>query len=128
MDLNGYVVLPGLVNPHHHFSRRCRNVPSLQDVALFRWLRDMYLLMSEVTDDDQYSATKINVAELLPSGRTTATDHSYLKVNDMQFDTEIRAAREMGIRFEIARGSFNVGQKDGVRRPTTSSRRKTTSR
>lgn len=118
LDLTGFVVLPGLVNLHHHFFQSMlRNIPSLQDVALFRWLRDMYLLMSEVRDEDQYIATKVNVAELLLSGCTTATDHSYLKVNDMQFDTEIKATQELGIRFHLARGSFSVGQKDGALPP-----------
>jgi 8-oxoguanine deaminase len=118
MDLASYVVMPGMVNLHHHFFQSMlRNVPSLHDVALFRWLRDMYMLMSEVRDEDLYTATKIAVAELLLSGCTTATDHSYLKVNDMQFDTEIRAAREMGIRFELARGSLALGQRDGALPP-----------
>ncbi len=115
LDLSGYVVLPGLVNLHHHFFQALlKNVPSLQDVSLFRWLRDMGLLMSEVRDEDLYVATKLNVAELLLSGCTTAVDHSYLKVNDMKHDTEIRAAQEMGIRFHLARGSHTVGQKDGA--------------
>jgi len=118
IDLTGYVVLPGLVNLHHHFFQSLlRNIPSLQDVALFRWLRDMYLLMSEVRDEDQYVASQVSVAELLLSGCTTAVDHSYLKVNDMQFDTEIRAASELGIRFHLARGSFSLGQKDGALPP-----------
>lgn len=118
MDLTGYVVLPGLVNLHHHFFQSLlRNVPSLQDVSLFRWLHDMYLLMSEVTDEDQYYATKVNTAELLLSGCTTAVDHSYLKVNDMKFDTEIAATQELGIRFHLARGSFSLGQKDGALPP-----------
>ena len=115
IDLTGYVVIPGLVNLHHHFFQALlRNVPSLQDVALFSWLHDMYHLMSEVRDEDLDISTRINVAELLLSGCTTAVDHSYLKVNDMQFDTEIKAAQEMGMRFELARGSFSLGQKDGA--------------
>lgn len=118
IDLTGYVVLPGLVNLHHHFFQTMlRNVTSLQDVSLFRWLRDMYLLMSEVRDEDQVVATRVAVAELLLSGCTTAVDHSYLKVNDMRFDSEIAVASDMGIRFHLARGSFSVGQKDGALPP-----------
>lgn len=118
LDLTGYVVLPGLVNLHHHFFQTLlRCVPSLQDVALFRWLHDMYLLMSEVRDEDQYVATQLCVADLLLTGCTTTVDHSYLRVNDMRMDTEIRAAREMGIRFHLARGSFSQGQKDGALPP-----------
>jgi cytosine/adenosine deaminase-related metal-dependent hydrolase len=118
LDLSGYIVLPGLVNLHHHFFQsQLRNVPSLQDVSLFRWLHDIYLLMSEVRDEDLYVASQVAIAELLLSGCTTAVDHSYLKVNDMRFETEIAAAREMGIRFHLARGSFSLGQKDGALPP-----------
>lgn len=118
MDLAGYVILPGLINLHHHFFQALlKNVPSLQDVSLFRWLRDMYRLMGEVRDEDLYVATKINVAELLLSGCTTAVDHSYLKVNDIMHDTQIKAAQELGIRFHLARGSLTLGQKDGALPP-----------
>lgn len=114
LDLTGYVVLPGMINTHHHlFQSLLRNIPKLQDVALFDWLYYMYLLMSEVHDEDQYVATMVNHAELLLSGCTTNVDHSYLKVNDMKFDTQIAAAKEIGIRFELARGSFSVGQSLG---------------
>jgi cytosine/adenosine deaminase-related metal-dependent hydrolase len=118
LDLSGYVVLPGLINLHHHFFQALlKNLPSLQDVSLFRWLRDMYRLMSEVSNEDLYVATKINSAELLLSGCTTAVDHSYLKVNDVIHDTQIKAASEMGIRFHLARGSLTLGQKDGALPP-----------
>lgn len=114
LDLSGYVVLPGLINTHHHlFQCLLRNIPVLQDITLFPWLHSMYLLMSEVHDEDYYTASKINHAELLLSGCTTNVDHAYLKVNDMKFDTQIQAAQEMGIRFHLARGSFSVGQSKG---------------
>jgi len=114
MDLSGYIVMPGMINTHHHlFQSLLRNIPILQDVALFDWLHYMYLLMSEVTDEDQYVAAKVNHAELLLSGCTTTVDHAYLKVNDMQFDTSVKAAFEMGIRFHLSRGSFSVGQSLG---------------
>jgi cytosine/adenosine deaminase-related metal-dependent hydrolase len=114
IDLTGYVVLPGLINTHHHlFQCLLRNLPPLQDVTLFPWLYTMYRLMSEVRDEDYYIASKINHAELLLSGCTTNVDHSYLKVNDMQFDSQIRAAEEIGIRFHLARGSFSIGQSKG---------------
>jgi 8-oxoguanine deaminase len=114
LDLNGYVVMPGLINTHHHlFQSLLRNIPRLQDVSLFDWLHYMYLLMSEVYDEDQYLATMVNHAELLLSGCTTSVDHSYIKVNDMKFDTQIAAAKEMGIRFDLARGSFSIGQSEG---------------
>ncbi|MBN1264931.1 MAG: 8-oxoguanine deaminase [Anaerolineales bacterium] len=114
INLSGHVVLPGMVNTHHHlFQALLRNIPALQDVALFDWLHTMYLLMSEVTDEAQYVSALVNQAELLLSGCTTNVDHSYLRLNDMEHDTEIRAAREIGIRFHLARGSFSIGQSQG---------------
>lgn len=114
IDLTGYVVLPGMINTHHHlFQSLLRNLPVLQDVSLFDWLRYMYLLMSEVRDEDQYVAALVNHAELLLSGCTTTVDHAYLKVNDMKFDTSVKAAQDMGIRFHLARGSFSIGESEG---------------
>lgn len=114
MDLSGYVVLPGLISTHHHnFQTLLRNIPHMENASLFPWLHDLYLLMSEVRDEDQYIATMVAHAELLLSGCTTTVDHSYLKVNDMKFDTEIQAAQEIGIRFHLARGSFSVGESQG---------------
>ena len=114
INMTGQIVMPGLINTHHHyFQTLIRNVPSMQNASLFDWLHDLYLLMSEVTDEDQYYAAKVAQAELLFSGCTTNADHSYLKVNDMCFDTEIKAAQEMGIRFHLARGSFSIGQSKG---------------
>jgi len=118
LNLTGYVVLPGLVNLHHHFFQALlRNIPGLQDASLFRWLHTMRLLMSEVRDEDLYIASKINIAELLLSGCTTTVDHNYLKVNDMTHDTGIKAAQEMGIRFHLARGSRSLCRNDGTAAP-----------
>ncbi|HEY3343879.1 MAG TPA: 8-oxoguanine deaminase [Anaerolineaceae bacterium] len=114
IDLSGHVVIPGMINTHHHnFQTMLRNVPRMQGASLFPWLNDLYLLMSEVTDEDNYISTLVAHAELLLSGCTTTVDHSYLKVNDMQFETEIRAAQESGMRFHLARGSFSIGQSQG---------------
>lgn len=114
MDLSHHVVLPGLISTHHHnFQTLLRNVPSMQNASLFPWLHDLYLLMSEVSDEDNYVSSMVAHAELLLSGCTTSVDHSYLKVNDMKFETEIKAAQESGIRFHLARGSFSIGQSQG---------------
>jgi len=114
IDLSGHVVLPGLINTHHHlFQSLLRNLPPLQDVSLFNWLRVLYLLMSEVRDEDQYVASMVNHAELLLSGCTTNADHSYIKVNDMQHDTGIKAAQDIGIRFHLVRGGMSIGESKG---------------
>ena len=128
IDLSGHVVLPGLVNTHHHmFQSLMRNVPLLQDVSLFKWLGVMFQLMSVVTDEDLYVASLTNHAELLLSGCTTTVDHSYLKVNDMKFDTSIQAAQEMGIRFISPAAALPKGRAKGVFRLTTWWRTKTKS-
>jgi cytosine/adenosine deaminase-related metal-dependent hydrolase len=114
IDLSGYVVLPGLINLHHHFYQALlRNVPRLQDASLFHWMRDIGLLASEVRDEDLYVASKINIAELLLSGCTTAVEHNYLKVYDMKHETGIKAAQELGIRFHLARGSHSLSHEEG---------------
>ncbi len=111
LDLSGHVVLPGLVNLHHHFFQALlRNIPTLQDVELFRWLKDIQMLMGEVRDEELDIATRLNVAELLLSGCTTAVNHNYLRAApDLHHDTQIRAALEMGIRYHHARGSNSQG-------------------
>ena len=81
IDLAGHVVLPGLINTHHHmFQSLLRNVPLLQDVSLFKWLDVLYVLMSEVTDEDQYVASQSTMPSCSsPAARpplTTATSRS----------------------------------------------------
>lgn len=119
LDLSHHVVLPGMINLHHHFFQALlKNIPSLQDVALFRWLKDMFYLMGEVCDEDLYYATKINVAELLLSGCTTTVDHNYIPATQvLHHDTAIQAAQEMGIRYYHARGCNAMGQKNGAMSP-----------
>ncbi|MBN1266632.1 MAG: 8-oxoguanine deaminase [Anaerolineales bacterium] len=118
IDASGHIVLPGLVNTHHHFFQTLlRGVPSMQNNELFPWLEDLYLLMAGMTDEMVYVSTQVAVAELMLSGCTTAQDHSYLHVNDMKFETEIAAAQELGVRFHLSRGSFDVGQSQGYLPP-----------
>jgi 8-oxoguanine deaminase len=72
IDMPGHGVLPGLISTHHHyFQTLLRNLPGMQQASLFPWLNDLYLLMSEVADEDQYVATLVAHAELLLSGCTT---------------------------------------------------------
>ena len=113
-DASGHLVMPGLINTHHHFFQTLlRAVPSFQNAELFPWLKDLYLAMGSLTDEMVHVSTQVALAELMLGGCTTAQDHFYLCVNDTQFDTEIKAAQEMGARFHMSRGSFSIGQKDG---------------
>lgn len=114
LDARGHIVIPGLVNTHHHFFQTLlRAVPSFQDRSLWYWLLELYRPMGSLTDEMNDVSTRVALAELMLSGCTTAQDHSYLCVNDMAFETQIRAAREMGARFHLSRGSITLGKTDG---------------
>ena len=115
LDLRGrHVVLPGLVNTHHHFYQSLtRVVPAAQDCDLFSWLQALYPLWSRLTAEGVYVSTQLCAAELILSGCTTASDHLYLFPNDVTLDEEIRAAQDIGIRFHASRGSMSVGESKG---------------
>jgi cytosine/adenosine deaminase-related metal-dependent hydrolase len=111
---SGMIVLPGLVNTHHHlYQTLTRALPAVQDVELFDWLRTLYPLWAELTGEAVYVSALVGLAELILSGCTTTTDHLYLFPNDVSLDDEIRAARELGIRFHPCRGSMSLGQSQG---------------
>jgi len=114
MDLSNCVVLPGLINTHHHFYQTLtRAVPAAQDVNLFNWLKTLYPIWAKMTPDDIFISTKTALAELALSGCTTASDHLYLFPNGSRLDDEIEAAREMGIRLHASRGSMSLGESKG---------------
>jgi cytosine/adenosine deaminase-related metal-dependent hydrolase len=118
LDLTDHVVLPGLINLHHHFYQsQLRNLPNLQDVPLFQWLTNIFTVVSEMTDEDLYDACLVSLAQLMLSGCTTSIDHLTFRVNDMRFDTSIQAARDIGLRFHLARGSVTLGQSQGAAPP-----------
>ncbi len=114
IDASGMVVLPGLVNTHHHlFQTLTRALPAVQNAELFAWLVNLYPIWARLTAEAVYTSAMVGLAELLLSGCTTTTDHLYLVPNDAQHDDEIRAARELGIRFHPCRGSMSLGHSEG---------------
>ena len=115
LDLRGrHVVLPGLVNTHHHFYQTLtRVVPAAQDGDLFRWLQTLYPIWSRLTAEDVYVSAQMAAAELMLAGCTTSSDHLYLFPNDCTLDDEIRALRDLGMRFHACRGSMSVGESSG---------------
>lgn len=114
IDARGMVLLPGLVNTHHHFYQTLtRNLPAVQDAKLFDWLVYHYPIWAGMTPEAIASSTKVAVAELMLSGCTTASDHTYLWPNGARIDDQIEAARELGIRFHAGRGSMSVGESKG---------------
>jgi cytosine/adenosine deaminase-related metal-dependent hydrolase len=108
------VVLPGLINTHHHFYQTLtRNLPAAQDADLFTWLRTHYPIWARLTPAAIDASTRLALAELLLSGCTTTSNHTYLWPNGSRLDDEIAAAEAMGVRFHAARGSMSVGESQG---------------
>lgn len=112
LDLSDHVVLPGLVNTHHHLYQTLTRVLA-QDAELFTWLRTLYPIWANLTDEGVYVSTLSGLAELALSGCTTSSDHLYLFPNDCTLDSQIRAAREIGLRFHASRGSMSLGESQG---------------
>src|SRR5215217_9787776 len=114
LDLKGHIVLPGLVNTHHHFYQTLtRAVPAAQDANLFNWLTTLYPIWARIQPDDIFTSAQTALAELALSGCTTASDHLYLFPNGSKLDDEIAAAQEMGLRLQASRGSMSLGASQG---------------
>ena len=114
LDLTGHLVLPGLVNTHHHFYQTLtRAVPAAQDANLFNWLTTLYPIWARMNPDDIFTSAQTALAELALSGCTTASDHLYLFPNGSKLDDEIAAAQEIGLRIQASRGSMSLGQSQG---------------
>jgi 8-oxoguanine deaminase len=114
MDMTGKIVLPGLVNTHHHlYQTLTRCLPAAQDAPLFSWLQTLYPVWAKLTPEAVYLSAMVGLGELLLTGCTTAVDQLYLFPNGVTLDDEIRAARELGVRFHACRGSMSLGESDG---------------
>ena len=114
MDMTGKIVLPGLVNTHHHlYQTLTRCLPAAQDAPLFSWLQTLYPIWAKLTPEAVYVSALVGLGELLLTGCTTALDQLYLFPNGVTLDDEIRAARELGVRFHPSRGSMSLGESEG---------------
>jgi len=114
IDLTGQVLLPGLINTHHHmYQTLTRALPAAQDAELFDWLGALYPVWARMTPEDLRTATLSAMAELMLSGCTTTADHLYIFPNGCTLDDTIAAAREIGIRFHPTRGAMSLGQSKG---------------
>jgi cytosine/adenosine deaminase-related metal-dependent hydrolase len=112
LDLRDHVVLPGLINTHHHLYQSLTRVIA-QDADLFTWLKTLYPIWANLTDEAVYVSTVTGLAELVLSGCTTSSDHLYIFPNDCTLDSQIRAAADVGLRFHAARGSMSLGESRG---------------
>ncbi len=115
LDLQGkHIVLPGLVNTHHHFFQVLTKViPAAQNCDLFKWLQALYPIWANLTSESIYISSQMAAAELMLSGCTTASDHLYIYPNDCKLDDEIAGIQAIGMRFHASRGSMSVGESQG---------------
>ena len=115
-DAREHVVLPGLVNTHHHFYQTLtRAVRSALDKELFDWLKALYPIWAGLSEDALDLATRVALSELLLSGCTTTVDHHYVFPGGLEhaLDVQVAAARALGIRVVLTRGSMNLSVEDG---------------
>ena len=115
-DAGEHVVLPGLINTHHHFYQTLtRAFPAALDRELFPWLQALYPIWARLTPEAIELATTLAMAELILSGCTTTTDHHYVFPAGTEdgIDIQVAAARRLGLRVLLTRGSMNLSQRDG---------------
>ena len=117
IDGSDYFLYPGLINTHHHFYQTLtRNIPQVQNVELFNWLKYLYPIWARLTPQAVYYSSLVAMGELLKTGCTTAVDQFYVFPKGQPkelVDEEFRAAQEIGIRFYGSRGSMSLSEKDG---------------
>lgn len=115
-DAREHVVLPGLVNTHHHFYQTLtRAWAPVVNQPLFPWLKTLYPVWARLTPEKLALASKVALAELLLSGCSTAADHHYLFPGGLEnaIDVQVEAVRELGMRAMLTRGSMSLGEADG---------------
>jgi cytosine/adenosine deaminase-related metal-dependent hydrolase len=117
IDASRHVVMPALVNTHHHFYQTLtRNIPAVQDAKLFDWLVYLYDVWKGVDEEAVYWSSMLAMAELAKTGCGLTTDHHYLYPRSFTGDLpglQFKAASEIGLRFAPTRGSMSLSKKDG---------------
>jgi 8-oxoguanine deaminase len=116
VDASEHVVLPGLINTHHHFYQTLtRAMPAAMDRELFPWLQALYPVWARLTPESLDLAVTVAMSELLLSGCTTTTDHHYVFPPGLEdaIDIEVAVAKRLGLRVLLTRGSMNRSQRDG---------------
>jgi cytosine/adenosine deaminase-related metal-dependent hydrolase len=117
IDASTCLIIPGLINTHHHLYQTLqRNIPAVQDVELFDWLKTLYRVWRHITPEAVRVSTLLGCGELLKTGCTTTLDQYYVFPQDLSEDLigiQVQAAAEAGIRFHPTRGSMSRGQSQG---------------
>lgn len=116
ISLDGRVVLPGLINTHHHFYQTLsRCVPAALNKSLFPWLQTLYLVWQNLDEDMLSVATELAGLELMLSGATTVADHHYVFPSRLTsaIDIQVAAIKKLGCRTLLTRGSMSLGQEAG---------------
>lgn len=115
-DATSHVVLPGLINTHHHFYQTLtRACPAALNKELFPWLKSLYPIWAGLTEEMIHVATRLAAAELLLSGCTTTSDHHYIfpQAAPEALDIQVDAIKQIGIRAILTRGSMSLGEDEG---------------
>lgn len=119
-DASAHVVIPGLINTHHHFFQTLtRAHPRALNKGLFAWLKANLPAWQHLDAEMAGAAARLAMAELLLSGCTTAADHHYIFTAGLQdtVDLEVEAARELGMRVVLSRGAIDLDDDQGVTPP-----------
>src|ERR1700731_4501422 len=115
-EAGDHVVLPGLINTHHHFYQTLtRALPAALDRELFPWLQALYPAWARLTPESLNLGVTVAMSELLLSGCTTTTDHHYVFPKGLEdaVDIEVVVAGPLRGRVLLTRGSMNRSQRDG---------------
>ena len=115
-DASDSVLLPGLINTHHHFYQTLtRAYPEALNKELFPWLKSLYKVWANIQPEMIAVSTELALSELLLSGCTTASDHHYLFPSQLEsaIDIQVEEAKKLGMRVVLTRGSMSLGEKDG---------------
>ncbi|WP_439510342.1 8-oxoguanine deaminase [Marinimicrobium koreense] len=115
-DASEHVLIPGLINCHHHFYQTLtRALQPALNKALFPWLQALYPVWADLDDEAIYASTQLALSELLLSGCTTAADHHYVfsTLLPRAIDVQVEAAKSIGNRVTLTRGSMSMGQSKG---------------
>lgn len=123
IDGTGMIAYPGLINTHHHlYQYFTRNLPQVQNMELFSWLKTLYEIWKNIDEDVIKFSSLLGMGELMKYGCTTCFDHHYVfpnEISDNLIDVQFEAATTLGIRMHASRGSMNLSKKDGGLPPDT---------